>query len=251
MWFKVTFLSPSWRSLNLWRGHLTIPKRSQRIARSRQSRYRKCSKPGFSRFRKCQWRRTWLNAITTKSISEKPTKGKPTRKIEGFVHLTPLCQDSQKPALFESTLNFNHHQFKQKHKKLQGFGNLRFVLLQQTTVGFANVINSYCMFFPNHLTEINKKNRPFFSDMPGTWMSWEAYERSCEEGETDVSHGVFGWRTSREIQGFFMWANFRGPVVGSMFFCSKTKYVYGTPVDSLCMDLLLIFFWFNGVSLIS
>ena len=27
-WFKVTALSPSWRSLNLWRGHLTIPKRS-------------------------------------------------------------------------------------------------------------------------------------------------------------------------------------------------------------------------------
>ena len=33
-WLKVTFLSPSWRSLNLWKGHLTIPKRSQRIARS-------------------------------------------------------------------------------------------------------------------------------------------------------------------------------------------------------------------------
>ena len=33
-WFKVTFLSPSWRSLSHWRGHLTIPKRSsQRIAR--------------------------------------------------------------------------------------------------------------------------------------------------------------------------------------------------------------------------
>ena len=32
-WFKVTFLSPSWRSLNLWKGHLTIPKRPQRIAR--------------------------------------------------------------------------------------------------------------------------------------------------------------------------------------------------------------------------
>ena len=32
-WFKVTFLSASWRSLNLWKGHLTIPKRSQRIAR--------------------------------------------------------------------------------------------------------------------------------------------------------------------------------------------------------------------------
>ena len=32
-WFKVTFVSPSWRSLNLWKGHLTIPKRSQRIAR--------------------------------------------------------------------------------------------------------------------------------------------------------------------------------------------------------------------------
>ncbi len=32
-WFKVTFLSPSWRSLSLWRGHLTIAKRSQRIAR--------------------------------------------------------------------------------------------------------------------------------------------------------------------------------------------------------------------------
>ena len=27
-WFKVTILSPSWRSLNLWRGHLTIPERS-------------------------------------------------------------------------------------------------------------------------------------------------------------------------------------------------------------------------------
>ena len=30
-WFKVTFLSPSWRSLKLWKGHLPIPKRSQRI----------------------------------------------------------------------------------------------------------------------------------------------------------------------------------------------------------------------------
>ena len=30
-WFKMTFLSPSWRSLNLWKGHLSIPKRSQRI----------------------------------------------------------------------------------------------------------------------------------------------------------------------------------------------------------------------------
>ena len=27
-WFKVTFLSPSWRSLNLWKGHFNIPKRS-------------------------------------------------------------------------------------------------------------------------------------------------------------------------------------------------------------------------------
>ena len=32
-WVKVTFWSPSWRSLDLWKGHLTIPKRSQRIAR--------------------------------------------------------------------------------------------------------------------------------------------------------------------------------------------------------------------------
>ena len=32
-WFNVTFLSPIWRSLNLWRGHLTIWKRAQRIAR--------------------------------------------------------------------------------------------------------------------------------------------------------------------------------------------------------------------------
>ena len=32
-WFKVTFLSRGWRSLNPWKGHLTIPKRSQRIAR--------------------------------------------------------------------------------------------------------------------------------------------------------------------------------------------------------------------------
>ena len=32
-WFKVTFLSPGWRSLNLSKGHLIIPKRSQRIAR--------------------------------------------------------------------------------------------------------------------------------------------------------------------------------------------------------------------------
>ena len=30
--FKVTLWSRSWRSLNLWKGHLTIPKRSQRIA---------------------------------------------------------------------------------------------------------------------------------------------------------------------------------------------------------------------------
>ena len=28
-WFKVTFLSPSWRSLSLWKGHLTIPKRAR------------------------------------------------------------------------------------------------------------------------------------------------------------------------------------------------------------------------------
>ena len=45
-WVKVTFWSPSWRSLNLfwspswrslnlWKGHLTIPKRSQRIARQK------------------------------------------------------------------------------------------------------------------------------------------------------------------------------------------------------------------------
>ncbi len=27
-WFKVTFWSPSWRSLNLWKGHLNIPKRA-------------------------------------------------------------------------------------------------------------------------------------------------------------------------------------------------------------------------------
>ena len=32
-WFKVTFSYPSWRSLNPWKGHLTIPERSQRIAR--------------------------------------------------------------------------------------------------------------------------------------------------------------------------------------------------------------------------
>ena len=32
-WFRVTFWSHSWRSLNHWRGHLTITKRSQRIAR--------------------------------------------------------------------------------------------------------------------------------------------------------------------------------------------------------------------------
>ena len=34
LWFKMTFWFPSWRSLNLWKGHLNIPKRSQRIARS-------------------------------------------------------------------------------------------------------------------------------------------------------------------------------------------------------------------------
>ena len=34
-WVKVTFWSPSWRSLSLWKGHLTIPKRSQRIARQK------------------------------------------------------------------------------------------------------------------------------------------------------------------------------------------------------------------------
>ena len=32
-WFNMTFWSPSWRSLNAWKGQLTIPKRSQRIAR--------------------------------------------------------------------------------------------------------------------------------------------------------------------------------------------------------------------------
>ena len=32
-WFKVTFWSPSWRSLSHWKGHLTILKRSQRMAR--------------------------------------------------------------------------------------------------------------------------------------------------------------------------------------------------------------------------
>ena len=32
-WFQVTFLFPSGRSLKLWKGHLTIPKRSQRIAK--------------------------------------------------------------------------------------------------------------------------------------------------------------------------------------------------------------------------
>ena len=35
-WFKVPFSSPSWRSLNPWKGHLTIPKRSLRITRSWQ-----------------------------------------------------------------------------------------------------------------------------------------------------------------------------------------------------------------------
>ena len=35
-WFKVTFWSPSWTSLSLLKGHLTIPKRSQRIARMLQ-----------------------------------------------------------------------------------------------------------------------------------------------------------------------------------------------------------------------
>ena len=37
-WFKVTFLYPIWRSLNLWKGHLTIPKRSHRIARQEKFR---------------------------------------------------------------------------------------------------------------------------------------------------------------------------------------------------------------------
>ena len=31
-WFKLTFLYAIWRSLNLWRGHLNIPKSAQRIA---------------------------------------------------------------------------------------------------------------------------------------------------------------------------------------------------------------------------
>ena len=35
-WFNVTFLFPSWRSLNLWRGHLIMPKRPRRIAREPQ-----------------------------------------------------------------------------------------------------------------------------------------------------------------------------------------------------------------------
>ena len=38
-WFKVTFWSPSWRSLNPWKGHLTIPKRAQRIARQTRTPY--------------------------------------------------------------------------------------------------------------------------------------------------------------------------------------------------------------------
>ena len=32
-WFKVTFLYPSWRSLSLWKSHLTIPQGSQGIAK--------------------------------------------------------------------------------------------------------------------------------------------------------------------------------------------------------------------------
>ena len=40
-WFKVTFSSPIWRSLNHLKGHLTIPKRSQRISRPRFFRLRK------------------------------------------------------------------------------------------------------------------------------------------------------------------------------------------------------------------
>ena len=32
-WFRVTFWSPSWRSLNLWKDHLTIPKRAHRLDR--------------------------------------------------------------------------------------------------------------------------------------------------------------------------------------------------------------------------
>ena len=49
-WFKVTFWSPSWRSLNLWRGHLTIPKRSQRIARLSFVRFL-----GVSALPNCPW----------------------------------------------------------------------------------------------------------------------------------------------------------------------------------------------------
>ena len=33
-WFNVTFSSPSWRYLTIWKGHLTIPKRSLWITRS-------------------------------------------------------------------------------------------------------------------------------------------------------------------------------------------------------------------------
>ena len=44
LWFKMTFWFPSWRSLNLWKGHLNIPKRSQRIARMTMSRHFFCGR---------------------------------------------------------------------------------------------------------------------------------------------------------------------------------------------------------------
>ena len=45
----MTFLSPSWRSLNLWKGHLTIPKRSQRITRNSLLSSLFFFAPGFSK----------------------------------------------------------------------------------------------------------------------------------------------------------------------------------------------------------
>ena len=42
-WFEVTLLSPSWRPLNPWKGHLGIPKRAKKVTKNRQVHAMNCS----------------------------------------------------------------------------------------------------------------------------------------------------------------------------------------------------------------
>ena len=64
-WFKVTFLSRGWRSLNPWKGHLTIPKRSP------------AELPGLYGFLSQQWLRSRVRTLSPPSPPEKGTLSPP------------------------------------------------------------------------------------------------------------------------------------------------------------------------------